>query len=117
MITVSTERIVRETAAPYEHLVKGEVKTDSIRVRYYSETWNEMQERHKQLKQLELERGEDAIVWPHEVLADRLESLPDLRLPGGKPFKITPENLGTLEKRNLVAIRKAIDEDIEGKSQ
>jgi hypothetical protein len=116
MIKVSQERIVRETTAPYEYLSKGEVKTEQIRVEYYSETWNDMQNRHTRLKAQEKENP-DAVIWPHQTLAERLKALPDLQTPDGRPFEITAENLGSLERKNLVAIREAIDEDIEGKSR
>ena len=35
--------------------------------------------------------------------------------PDGKAFKITAKNLGDLDTVNVAAIKKAIDEDLQGK--
>ena len=50
------------------------------------------------------------------TLADRIESLPDLTDAKGGEFKITAKNLGDLETQNLEAIKKAIDDDWQGKA-
>lgn len=56
-------------------------------------------------------------VWISKKLAGMLESLPDLGDEKGKPFEISAENLENLALANLEAIEKAIDEDIDPKSQ
>lgn len=115
MIKVNTKkRTVRECTAPYQYTDKDEIKTEDIRVRYFSFTWNELQTQHQQLAAF-VKTDADTTIWPHETLVDRIESLPDLADADGKPFKITAENLGSLDTRNLDAIKKAIDEDFQGK--
>lgn len=110
-IKVNTKkRTVRETTAPYICEDAGELKTEQIRVRYYSFRWNELQDQHNKLRQLAKDDPQ-ASIWPHETLVDRLESLPDLTDEKGKPFAITAHNLGSLDTQNLNAIKKAIDED------
>lgn len=107
----ATKRTVRETTAEYED-VNGE-KSD-IRVRYYSPTWNERQTDREELKAI-ADEDPDRVIWPHETLARRIESLPDLAGTDGKELKITAENLGNIAIPNLDKIRKAIEEDIAGK--
>lgn len=117
MIKVTaSKRTVRETTAPFIHEEKGKETTTDIRVRYYSRTWNDMQHEHATLQSMAKDQP-DAPTWPHESMAKRIESLPDLTDEHGKPFEITAKNLGDLDTRNLAAIRKAIDEDIAGKAQ
>lgn len=108
------QRTVRECEAPFEYFDKGELKTEQIRVRYYSFTWGEIQSRHAELAALAKDNP-DHTIWPHETLVDRIESLPDLKTADSKPFKITAKNLGNLDTKNLEAIKKAIDEDFAGK--
>lgn len=44
------QRTVRETTAPYEHNVGGELKTDQIRIKYFSQTTFELKaERNQQV--------------------------------------------------------------------
>lgn len=108
------QRTVRECIAPFQFTEKGEIKTEDIRVRYYSLTWNEIQAQHAALAKIVKDNPQETI-WPHESLVDRIESLPDLHGPDGKPLKITAKNLGDLDTKNLEAIKKAIDEDFAGK--
>lgn len=54
--------------------------------------------------------------WVSKKLADMLHSLPDLSGGKGKPFEISFENLENLSLKNLEAIEKAIEDDIDPKS-
>ena len=56
------------------------------------------------------------LVYPViRFLSFTLHGLPDLADAGGKPFKITTENLDTLTQENLDNIEQAIKDDIEAK--
>jgi hypothetical protein len=117
MITIdgNNQRAVRETTVPFEYTEKGELKAQTIRVRYYATTVKEDRERYQ--AQVKMRKDNPLkITWKSESLVKRIESLPDLKLPGkdGKgeaPFEITAENLEQLDLRNLEAIEDAIIQD------
>jgi hypothetical protein len=112
MITIdgNNQRAVRETTVPFEYTEKGELKAQTIRVRYYATTVKEDRERYQaQVKMLK--DNPLKITWKSESLVKRIESLPDLKLPGEKAFEITVENLEQLDLRNLEAIEEAIIQD------
>jgi hypothetical protein len=117
VITISgnNQRAVRETTVPFEFVENGEVKAQTIRLRYFTRTCKEARE--AQAKQTaERKANPLKIVWLSESLAERIESLPDLKLPGKdgkdeKPFEITVENLDKIEIRNLEAMQEAIMQD------
>lgn len=109
------QRIVRECTAPFIYVdADGVEAIADIRVRYYSLTWNELEQKHAELRAI-IDKDPDARVWPHQAWAERIESLPDLTDEHGKPFNISAENLGNLDTRNIEAIKKAIEGDTAGK--
>mgnify|MGYP003594762879 CR=1 FL=1 len=108
------KRTIRETTCPFHYSENGELKSEEIRVRYYSFTWNEIQAEHARIAEL-IKNDPLATVWPNETLAERIAELPDLQDAKGKPFVISAKTLGDLDTKNLDAIKKAIDEDLSGK--
>ena len=117
MIHVTGKKMVRQTTAPYEYAnEKGELATDDIVVRYFDQNAGEKREYVEKMRQL-AEKDPGKIICTAEILATRLESLPDLRGPDGKDFAITVENLELLSAANLTAINAAIIEDESPKSK
>jgi hypothetical protein len=111
----NNQRAVRETTVPFEYTENGEVKAQNIRLRYYAETVKEARDRYASQQKLRTENP-GKIVWLSESLVGRIESLPDLKLPGGsktedKQFEITVANLDQLDVRNLEAMQSAILQD------
>lgn len=108
---------MRETTAPYEYTNdSGEIKTDPIRVRYYSSTTKELKEAYA-AAQAKIKSDETAIFWHTDKLVKRLESLPDLVDENEQPFEITLDFLESLDAKNVSAIVKAIEEDENPKSE
>lgn len=106
---------VRETTAPFEYTDdKGKVQTADIRVIYRSPTITDIR-----VQKLEREARENAgeSLYISDSLASVIDALPDLTDDNEKEIAITVENLDQLTITNLTAIQKAINEDIEGKSQ
>lgn len=129
MIKLKTaQRLVRETTAAYEtNDEKGELTTQTIRVRYWSLSIREMKEQRIALEAMFKDRGDD-IIWLSDTLPYRVESLPDIEgLDGkpiktefdtkGKPTKKTTENFEAIARHNLAAIDRAITEDLTPKDQ
>ncbi|MFN6963960.1 MAG: hypothetical protein ACK4S4_09360 [Pyrinomonadaceae bacterium] len=110
----ASQRVVRETTAPFEYSDNGETKSVDIRVRYYSPTIKDLHD-HRREVQTRQEEQPDNPMMLSDVLARRLESLPDLSDDKGKPIKITVAALEEISIRNLTAIQRAINEDLEGK--
>jgi len=109
--------MVRQTTAPYEYTNdEGELATDDIVVRYFDQTAGEKREYVEKMRQL-AEKDPGKIIWTAEILATRLESLPDLRGPDGKDFAISVKNLELLSSTNLTAINAAIIDDESPKSK
>lgn len=105
--------MVRETTAAYEHQADdGTIQTDEIRVRYYSISVADVK-RQQAANAAKIAAGET--LWFSELLAERLESLPDILDEKGKPIEITAENLENIDLQNLEAIRTAIDNDLSPK--
>lgn len=107
------ERTIRECKAPYQFTEKGELKTEEIRVQYYSLKIKELKDYFAEIEA----KAKDAetIVWLSETLAKRIHALPDILDDKDKPIAITIENLDKIDIPNLEAIKKAIDEDVKGK--
>jgi hypothetical protein len=107
--------LVRETTAPFIYSDdNGDPVTENIRVRYYAWTTAKLKEAHS-LREKKIAEG--GTYWHSDMLADRIESLPDIVDDKGKPVKIDVAFLDTLDIKNLTAIGEAIDNDIRPKSQ
>lgn len=106
---IPKDRAVREITAKYE-TTSG--KIEDIRVRYYSPT---VAETRRNSEDVDAKRKAGEIVWVSDTLAQMIESIPDLVDVKGKPFKIAPEFLESLSITNLLAIDKAIREDLDPK--
>ncbi len=114
--------MVRQTVAPFEYQDdKGEIQTDEIVVRYFVRTAQEARDQHEAARLTLTQAKKNDEIPPFEyymdTLSKRLESLPDLCDEQGKPFEITPENLGKLATVNLEAINQAIQEHTVPKGQ
>ena len=105
----SQGRIVRETTAPILIVEKGEERTETIRVRYYSLSIKEGKEYRKKL-----EEGGGESYWS-DLLFPIVAGLPDIVDGKGKPVKVTLDVLESLNSLNLQAIHKAIQEDLRPK--
>lgn len=107
-------RTVRETTAPFEYTQDGELIVENIRVRYFSFTLADLKKmRSDALAKAEAaEKGDGDIQWMSSVLVQKLESLPDIVDGKGKPIAITEAHLDKFSAVNLLAINRAIDEDL-----
>lgn len=116
MIKIQTgQRTIRETAADFEYNDGEELKTESIRVLYYSPTVAETK-----ADQAEIERvakSDTEVLWFSDLLLKRLHSLPNLCDEKGKPHKITKELLENMDVANLKRIAEAIRNDLNPKSE
>jgi hypothetical protein len=114
-----SQRTVRETSAEFEYEEKGELKTDTIRVQYYSPTITELRQFEQELraKFKENTEGESSTFYLTEFLVRRIHALPDLADAKGKPHKITLEFIESLDIKNLERIRDAINDDLNPKAQ
>lgn len=110
MVTIKKNaRTIRETTCEFEYQDGDKLKTEKIRVRYYSPTTADQ-------RKLKTERDENGAYWLSDMLVDRLESLPDLiDEETGKPFVIEQEFLDGLDVRNINAINQAIQDDLNPK--
>ncbi|MET0754297.1 MAG: hypothetical protein ABWZ66_13025 [Pyrinomonadaceae bacterium] len=111
MIKVDTNKkpIIRETTAPWEYEADGEIKTDDIRVQYYDWTTKELKEQEADLK---AKQAEGDLLWNTDSLLGRIHSLPDLVDEKEKPVEITLEFLDAQSIKNIAALKKAIDDDL-----
>jgi hypothetical protein len=113
-------RTIRETKAPFEFNdpESGELKTEEIRILYYSPTTQHTKEVQREMRKRE-DEGEKVTWYFSDSLIRLLHSLPDLiDEETDKPHVITIEFLDSLDAVNLEAINTAITEDIRaGKSQ
>lgn len=108
-------RTVRETEADWTYQDGDDIKTESIKVRYFSPTVSDVR-RQTDARREAITKGNDWYV-SHQ-LVDMLESLPDLIDPKtNKPVKITVDFLEKQELLNLQRIVDAIDEDVRPKSR
>lgn len=113
-------RTVRETSADYQYNdpETNEVKTETIRVLYYSPTTAQTKEIQAEIqKRLDDKKGR--VAWYiSDSLVRLLHSLPDIVDDNEKPHAITIEFLDSLDAVNLESIQDAINEDITaGKSK
>lgn len=107
MITVKPEKkTVRETVCLYKD---ADGKETEIRVRYFSRTYKETKEYYKKME-AQAKENPNLVVFHSEVLAERLESLPDLQNEDGSAFAVTEESLSDLSTENLSAIKDAIED-------
>lgn len=106
-------RTIRETTAPFQYNGDdGELKTEDIRVVYYSPTTQQAREIQEEMRK-RMENKDEMVAWyVSDTLIRRLHSLPDLVDEKDKPYKITQEFLDSLDTVNLNAINDAITEDI-----
>lgn len=118
MITLSKlGRTVRETTAPFEYNdpATGELKTEDIRVRYFSQTIAELKKMREDIitkaKLAEADPADAEIPWLSGQLSNRLESLPDILDAKGKPIEISIVNLDQITALNLRSISEAIEAD------
>lgn len=116
MIKLDTaKRNVRETKCNYIYTdAENAEHTAEIRVRYFSLTVRELKE--FQARQAAADKAGEK-VWSSDILAERVESLPDLGDTEGKPFTISVELFDSMDLRNVEAIQKAISEDTSPKEQ
>jgi hypothetical protein len=122
MITLKKdERTIRETSCEFEYNEDGAIKSASIRVLYYSPTTRESRERNDKLRELYEQAVKEKTVYYHyasDDLLERLHSLPDIINPENElPYPITKEFLESLDEKNIVAIDKAIKDDLNPKSK
>lgn len=110
------ERAVRQTECDWEYEEDGEIKTEKIRVLYYSPTVADMKADKAEMD-ARLKEDPDAIIWNSEFLVKRLHSLPDLVDEKDKPHPITVELLDSFTTKNLKAIKDAVDGAIAPKEQ
>ncbi len=108
----ATKRSIRECTAPFQQ----DGTKQNIRVLYYSFKIKELKDHQARVEE-KAKQNPDAIIWLSETLSERLHSLPDLTDANGKEFKITADNLDLIDVENLEAIKRAIDEDVSGKSR
>lgn len=105
-----TGRTIRETSAEFEYNdpETGELKTEPMRIKYYSPTIADQKAERDAIKSL----PDDDIYWFSKPLARRLHSLPDLLDDDGNPVAVTEELLEQMSYRNLEAIKTAIEKDL-----
>lgn len=116
MIKLKTDqRNIRETSADFEYNDGGELKTETIRVLYYSPTVAETKAAQKEIERVQ--RSDTEILWLSDTLLPRLHSLPNLCDEKGKPHKITKAFLESIDIKNLQRIAEAIREDLLPKSE
>jgi hypothetical protein len=109
------KRTVRETEADWTYQDGDELKTEPIKVRYFSPTVADVR-RQTDARRKAITEGKDWYV-SHQ-LVEMLDSLPDLIDPKtNKPVKITLDFLELQELMNLQSIVDAIDADVRPKSQ
>lgn len=132
MIKLGT-RLVRETTAHYEYTDGDELKTEQIRVRYYSFTIAEQREMFTKIRAIAEKKKSKPVaerepIWLSDEMPFRIESLPDIAGLNGKPIKpefdknglptdATTKNFEAISARNLELIQKAINEDQRPKEQ
>lgn len=132
----STDRTVRETTANFEYQnAAGEIVEEKIRVRYFSpRTWQQRQ----LYAELEETLEKKSQYWQSSQLAVLLAGLPDIKIDGQmfEPVPVTPAQregeeweayqaarnkaeafLDQIDVKNLAAIRTAMEDDIDPKSQ
>lgn len=116
MIKLKRERqnIIRETEADftYQDPETNEVKTEKIRVLYYSPTTAQSKDIMEEMRQRQANKDEAVAWYVSDTLVRRLHSLPDLVDENNEPYEITLEFLDSLAADNLNAISDAITEDI-----
>lgn len=112
------KRTIRETTAKFEYMNgTAEIKTDDIRVLYYSPTVADSREELAAMKSRK-DAEDDSIWWLSDSLLRKVHSLPDLCDEKGKEHKLTREFYESLDFKNLDSILSAINEDLSaGKSQ
>lgn len=137
MIKLNTkQRTVRECRAPFEYQTDaGELVTEEVRVRYFSPTVQQSKQLYEELEQTLESKAQ---FWQSSQLAVLLAGLPDIETENGtfEPVPPKPDEesgkawdeyqtarrkaerwLEAIEVKNLTAIRKAMEDDIDPKSQ
>lgn len=111
MIKVNTnnEPIVRQTNAEWEFQENGEIKTANICVLYFDFTTKVLKQQQAELK---AKADGDDLLWNTDSLLGRIHSLPDLVDEKEKPVEITLEFLDAQSIKNIAALKKAIDDDL-----
>lgn len=114
MIRVNTnQRTVRETNCEWEYQDGDEWKSDSIRVRYFSPSTEDLEKQRAEYQKM---NDDGKIDFPlASVIFPQIHSLPDLVDDKDKPIKITLEFLKKQTIVNLDAIREAINEHVSPK--
>ena len=113
-------RTVREVSCAFQYNDEktGEIKSEQIRVLYYSPTTAEVRARvaNEQQKREEAKK-ENRMYIPYAVdaLFELIHSIPTLTDDKGEPHKVTLELLDSFDVQNITAIKQAIDEDISPK--
>lgn len=106
---------VREAKSQFTYTNdNGDLVAEEIRVRYFSVSISQLKKAAEAEKQA-TKKGETP--WISSVLAQQIESLPDIVDDKGKPVEVTEELLEGWDIDNLIAMLKAIRGDTDPKSQ
>lgn len=100
--------------APFVYEEGGELVEKQIRVCYYDYTTKQLKEQQAKFE-ADTKENPNALVWNTDALLTRLHSLPDIVDADGKPVEITLDFLDALDVKNVQAIKKAIEEDVNPK--
>lgn len=110
------QKTVRETTAKFEYEDEGKIKSEEIRVQYYSPTITELRQFEAELRAKVKDGEPSSTFYLTEFLVRRIHALPDLADTKGKVRKITLDFIESLDVKNLERIRDAINEDLNPKS-
>lgn len=113
------KRTIRETTAVIEvNDDDGNLVSETIRVKYYSPRVADVEAMQAEIEKAEAETEGKGKSWLSWILAKRIHSLPDLADEKGKPLEVSQEMLEEyLDIKALTAIREAIEDDLNPKSQ
>jgi hypothetical protein len=100
--------IIREAKAVLTFEEDGQLKPHDVTVRFHSWSEKEAIERGKALE----EKAQQGDVFLYEILADKIDSIVD---GDGEVLKADAELLSKLDRVNLFALQKAIQEAISPK--
>ena len=104
MINYDSERkIIRTCSAPFEFVdEKGELKTEEIRVEYYSLSTKKLKEM-REAAEARQKANPDEPQWFSEIMAGRIHSLPDLADKKGSNTRL--ESAGPIAEPRSITSR------------